>query len=198
MNLALSTTSLVFVSILHITHGFGPAYGGDEFVRLKEIPPAVVAARASGSITLACSVTGSPTPTVAWYRNGKRLAGTQASPGGLGETWARLHLACLSEADAGEYECKGEASGRHVSIITQLNIVHHAPHTGCRPRDRSGGIREARVHHHTVEHRPPCSTHRLPTKGQEWRPTYYHWMALNSDGELGRDGTSKLQCAGQR
>ena len=132
---------------------------------MKEIPPAVVAARASGrwrlclflnhfpsirietgskylfnptflSITLACSVTGSPTPTVAWYssffshtfhiqilpafliywsfqkfmvyetslktqipryRNGKRLAGTQASPGGLGETWARLHLACLSE-----------------------------------------------------------------------------------------------------
>merc|ERR1711953_503167 len=76
MNLALSTTSLVFVSILHITHGFGPAYGGDEFVRLKEIPPAVVAARASGSVTLACSVTGSPTPTVAWYRGGKRLAGT--------------------------------------------------------------------------------------------------------------------------
>merc|ERR1719210_1020331 len=139
MNLALSTTSLVFVSILHISHGFGPAYGGDEFVRLKEIPPAVVAARASGSITLACSVTGSPTPTVAWYRNGKRLAGTQASPGGLGETWARLHLACLSEADAGVYECKGEASGRHVSISTQLNIVHHAPHTGCRPRDRTGG-----------------------------------------------------------
>ena len=28
--------------------GFGPAYAGDEFLRLKEIPPAVVAARTSG------------------------------------------------------------------------------------------------------------------------------------------------------
>ena len=35
-------------SIRIIYQGFGPAYGGDEFVRLKEIPPAVVAARASG------------------------------------------------------------------------------------------------------------------------------------------------------
>ena len=35
-------------SSIQIFQGFGPAYGGDEFVRLKEIPPAVVAARASG------------------------------------------------------------------------------------------------------------------------------------------------------
>merc|ERR1719361_2772029 len=130
----------IILSILAQTHGFGPAYGGDEFLRLKEIPPAVVAARASGSVTLACSVTGSPTPTVAWYRGGKRLA----------ETWARLHLACLSEGDAGEYECKGEASGRHVSITTQLNVVHHAPHTGCRPRDRSGGPPTITGWHSTV------------------------------------------------
>ena len=36
------------LQVLQIFQGFGPAYGGDEFVRLKEIPPAVVAARASG------------------------------------------------------------------------------------------------------------------------------------------------------
>merc|ERR1711971_1465988 len=147
---------ILLLSIIGHTHGFGPAYGGDEFLRLKEIPPAVVAARSSGSVTLACSVTGSPTPTVAWYRGGKRLAGTTASPGGLGETWARLHLACLSEGDAGEYECKGEA---------------------C-------------LHYHTIECGSPRSTHGLPTEGQEWRPANYHWMALNSDGELRRNSTS--------
>jgi len=150
MTLVLSTPILLLITILGHTQGFGPAYAGDEFLRLKEIPPAVVAARTSGSITLACSVTGSPTPTVAWYKGGKRLAGTTASPGGLGETWARLHLACLSEGDAGEYECKGEASGRHVSITTQLNVVHHAPHTGCRPRDRSGGAPTITGWHSTV------------------------------------------------
>jgi len=149
MTLVLSVPILL-LTILGHTHGFGPAYAGDEFLRLKEIPPAVVAARTSGSLTLACSVTGSPTPTVAWYKGGKRLAGTTASPGGLGETWARLHLACLSEDDAGEYECKGEASGRHVSITTQLNVVHHAPHTGCRPRDRSGGPPTITGWHSTV------------------------------------------------
>ena len=36
------------LQVLQIFQGFGPAYGGDEFVRLKEIPPAVVAARTSG------------------------------------------------------------------------------------------------------------------------------------------------------
>merc|ERR550532_3424718 len=114
MTLVLSIPILL-LTILGHTHGFGPAYAGDEFLRLKEIPPAVVAARTSGSVTLACSVTGSPTPIVAWYKGGKR-----------------------------------QASGRHVSITTQLNVVHHSPHTGCRPRDRSGGPPTITGWHSTV------------------------------------------------
>jgi hypothetical protein len=42
--------------------------------------------RSSGSLTLSCSVAGSPTPTVAWYKDGYRLAGTQV-PGQLQAGW---------------------------------------------------------------------------------------------------------------
>jgi len=124
------------VALGHHTQGLGPAYGGDQFVKVKEIPPAFVQGRLSGSLTLACSVTGSPTPTVSWYKAGKRLAGTKASPGGLGETWARFHLPCLTEEDAGVYECRGEAGGRQVALNTKVSVVGHSPHSGCRPRDR--------------------------------------------------------------
>ena len=39
------------IGTMILFEGFGPAYGGDEFLRLKEIPPAVVAARTSGRST---------------------------------------------------------------------------------------------------------------------------------------------------
>jgi len=127
---------LILLTFFTLAQGLGPAYGGDQFVRLKEIPPALVAARSSGRVSLSCSVTGSPTPTVAWYREGKRLAGSQESPGGLGETWVRLSLTCIDEEDAGTYECKGEAQGREVRVTTKVSVVGHSPHSGCQSRDR--------------------------------------------------------------
>jgi len=130
------TSSFLLVAVGCLVEGLGPAYGGDEFVRLKEIPPAMVAARSSGSLTLTCSVTGSPTPSTAWYKGGKKLSGTEISPGGLGETYAKLHLPCMSEADAGVYECHGVAAGQEVVVATKVEVVGHAPHSGCLPRDR--------------------------------------------------------------
>eukprot|EP00092_Neocalanus_flemingeri_P003280 GFUD01003511.1.p1 GENE.GFUD01003511.1~~GFUD01003511.1.p1 ORF type:complete len:233 (+),score=60.77 GFUD01003511.1:27-725(+) len=132
------TSSLLLVSLGCLVEGLGPAYGGDEFVRLKEIPPAMVAARSSGSLTLTCSVTGSPTPTTAWYKEGKRLSGIQISPGGLGETYAKLHLPCISEGDAGVYECRGGADGKEVVVATKVEVVGHSPHSGCLPKARQG------------------------------------------------------------
>ena len=79
----------------------GPAYGGDKFVRFKELPPARVTGRVSGSVTLTCSATGSPTPATAWYRDGNKLAGSDAAPGGLGESVAKLVLGCMTEEDSG-------------------------------------------------------------------------------------------------
>ena len=37
----------------------------------------MIAVRYAGSLTLACSVVGSPTPSTAWYKDGDRLAGAK-------------------------------------------------------------------------------------------------------------------------
>ena len=54
----------------------------------------------------------------------------------MGETYAKLHLPCMSEADAGVYECHGVAAGQEVVVATKVEVVGHAPHSGCLPRDR--------------------------------------------------------------
>ena len=56
----------------------------------------------------------------------------------MGETYAKLHLPCMSEADAGVYECHGVAAGQEVVVATKVEVVGHAPHSGCLPRDRQG------------------------------------------------------------
>ena len=43
---------------------------------------------------------------------------------GLGEAWARLELACLSELETGEYECRGQIEGgKHVSVVTRVRLA---------------------------------------------------------------------------
>merc|ERR1711874_133210 len=75
---------LTWLSLSAAVQGLGPAYGGDEFARLKEVPPALIAARSSGSLTLTCSVTGSPTPNTAWYKDGTDLVITGANWADMG------------------------------------------------------------------------------------------------------------------
>ncbi|XP_023323283.1 zwei Ig domain protein zig-4 [Eurytemora carolleeae] len=117
--------------------GLGPPFPGDDFIRIKELPPAAVIARNSGGLTLSCSMAGSPTPSVAWFKDGVHLAGTQDNPGGLGETWARLNLPCITEEDAGIYECRGEANGHQTTTSTKVDVIGHT-HSGCIPRNRGG------------------------------------------------------------
>jgi len=130
-------TLTILYSLLISALGLGPPFTGDEFVRLKEVPPMAVVARSSGGVTLTCSVAGNPTPAVAWYKDGVQLAGTQGSPGGLGETWAKLNLPCVTPEDAGVYECTGEGGGRTVTTSTKIEVIGH-PHSGCLPRGRGG------------------------------------------------------------
>jgi len=138
-----------FLSLLATVFGLGPPFTGEDFLRQKELPPAAIVARTSGSVTLTCSVAGTPTPTVAWFRDGLRLAGTQTSPGGLGETWAKLHLPCIDENDGGVYECRGEGAGTHVSSTTKVEVIGH-PHSGCLPRGRGGSPPVISGWHNTV------------------------------------------------
>merc|ERR1719167_538378 len=132
----------LFVSVL----GLGPPFTGDEFVKLKELPPMSVIARSSGSLSLTCSCAGNPTPQVAWFKDGVKLSGTEGSPGGLGESWAGLNVPCLTGEHAGVYQCVGEAAGRQVSTSTKVDVVGHSHAAvgggggaGCLPRGHGVG-----------------------------------------------------------
>ena len=130
-------SSLIILALcfVYLTEALGPAYGGDKFVRFKVLPPSHVTARVSGNLVLTCSATGSPTPVTAWYKNGHKIAGSEANPGiGLGESVSKLVLSCINEDDGGIYECRGQAAGQEVVVATKVDIVGHKPLSACIPR----------------------------------------------------------------
>ena len=106
----------------------------------QELPPSHVTARVSGSLTLSCSATGSPTPATAWYKDGHKLAGSDSPhPGdkqGLGEGVAKLVLGCITAEDGGVYECRAQGGGRgqEVAVSTSVEVVGHKPLAACIPR----------------------------------------------------------------
>jgi len=100
-----------------------------EHVRLKKVSPARVDGRKSGEIILTCSATGSPAPSIAWYKDDLFVPHLdynleERSPS-IGETVAQLRLPCLSESDAGLYECRARAGKKEVSAVTEINVVEY-------------------------------------------------------------------------
>jgi len=98
-----------------------------EHVKLKTVAPARVDARKTGELVLTCSATGSPAPSVSWYKDDLfvphlDLNLVDESPS-LGETVARLRLPCITEADAGQYECRARAGKQEVSTVTEVKVV---------------------------------------------------------------------------
>jgi len=100
-----------------------------EHVRLKKVAPARVDGRKSGEILLTCSATGSPAPTIAWYKDDLFVPhmdyNLDEKSASLGETVAQLRLPCLTEEEAGLYECRARAGKQEVSAVTEVNIVEY-------------------------------------------------------------------------
>jgi len=98
-----------------------------EHVRFKSIPPARVDARKTGELVLTCSATGSPAPSVSWYKDDLFVShhdfSMEEESSSLGETVARLRLPCLTEADAGQWECRARAGNQEVSAVTEVKVV---------------------------------------------------------------------------
>ena len=96
-------------------------------VTITQAGPARVDGRQSGAVLLTCSAVGSPAPSLAWYKDSLFVSHQEqledAEQGSLGETVATLSLACLEEADAGQYECRAVAGRRQVSAVTQLHVL---------------------------------------------------------------------------
>jgi len=98
-------------------------------LKLKKVAPARVDGRLTGEILLTCSATGSPAPSVAWYKDNlfvphleQQLA--EEEPASIGETVARLRLPCLRYEDAGQYECRARAGVEEVTAVTDVRVVN--------------------------------------------------------------------------
>ena len=78
------------------------------------------------TVRFECRVTGSPEPTITWFREDEPLAG-----GGRHqfETSADLHVLTISHAsvdDAGEYKCVARNSAGKVHCFAELTITGKA------------------------------------------------------------------------
>jgi len=121
---------LILLLILTDLGGCSVLYSSFEHVKLKQVGPERVDIRRGGQLELTCSAAGSPAPTVAWYKNGLFVyhepdpSLTSSSNSSLGETIAKLRLPCISETDAGLYECRAVSGKLQESHVTTVKVVN--------------------------------------------------------------------------
>jgi len=119
--------SVLFLSLLSIIHGL-VIQSSWNHLKLKKVAPARVDGRLTGEVLLTCSATGSPAPTIAWYKDDLFVPHLEQHmgeehPASIGETVASLRLSCLTFEDAGHYECRARAGVKEVTAVTEINIV---------------------------------------------------------------------------
>lgn len=99
-----------------------------EHIRWKTVPPSRTDIRRSGEITLSCSATGSPAPSLAWYKDGLftphlDLQEAEEEGSSLGETIAKLRIPCMSEKEVGQYECRARAGKQEISVVSDVKMA---------------------------------------------------------------------------
>lgn len=126
----MNNSNLPFIIILSLLHTYccRIIQNNWEHVKFKTVAPARVDVRRSGELRLTCSATGSPAPSVAWYKGDLFVAHLEdvnqdKAETSLGETVARLTLPCMSVKDVGQYECRASAGRQQISAVTQVNVV---------------------------------------------------------------------------
>lgn len=122
------------------------------FLNIRNIPPKMVQAREHGQTVLECSVSGTPAPSVTWYKDGfpliqvpkityhpmHPLYGTDKTPDtqveqSMALAYAKLDLDCVTPADAGFYECVASNGKTTQRFATEVHVASF-PTGSCKPR----------------------------------------------------------------
>eukprot|EP00094_Tigriopus_californicus_P008864 TCALIF_08545-PA protein Name:"Similar to ImpL2 Neural/ectodermal development factor IMP-L2 (Drosophila melanogaster)" AED:0.95 eAED:0.95 QI:0/0/0/0.16/1/1/6/0/315 len=118
---------------------------GKSALKIGDAPPKLIEARQHGKIVLECSASGTPAPRINWYKDGKPLVNEypqhslsegdygEFSLESLGETRSLINIDCVSEQDAGLYECVAHTNDKKTSVGTDVHVVSFEPN-GCLPR----------------------------------------------------------------
>eukprot|EP00096_Caligus_rogercresseyi_P009790 TRINITY_DN3397_c0_g1_i1.p1 TRINITY_DN3397_c0_g1~~TRINITY_DN3397_c0_g1_i1.p1 ORF type:complete len:278 (+),score=45.58 TRINITY_DN3397_c0_g1_i1:417-1250(+) len=114
------------------------------FLKIQKAPPLRLEARQHGKTSLECSASGNPAPRITWFKDGKPLIKEfpahlsegdygEFSIESLSETKSIINLDCISESDAGLYECVAHTDQKEAKVGTEVQVVNFEPN-GCVPR----------------------------------------------------------------
>jgi len=127
----------------------GSSQGTDgSFLTFQKVPAKLVEARQHGKTVLECSAAGRPAPSLSWYKDGQPLIKVPEIlfyPGlssysvqeqdetSLAVAHSKLELDCVTEKDAGYYECVASQGKATETVGVQVRVASYARGSSCQP-----------------------------------------------------------------
>jgi len=123
------------------------------FLKIVEAPPKLLEAREHGKIVLTCSASGNPAPEITWFKNGTPLVKKSArelmneadyvgfAAESMAETKSRVEVDCMSQEDAGLYECVASNKKKTEMVAAEVRMASfESSSPACSPAPAGGRL----------------------------------------------------------